>query len=136
MSTTTAFKTQDYKGNTKFLRFVTEQYITGLYVAIYTEGEPIPQQTGSDMKEVDFHRDLRKNIKKEGDVFLKEHSDPINLHEVNEERTEFAKAYCRRKGWKLSKAPNRAFELLTKRQATAIRNSAGYKAVAKNLVWE
>jgi beta-glucosidase-like glycosyl hydrolase len=136
MSTTTAFKTQDYKGKPKVLRFMTQQYVTGLYVAIYTEGEPTPQQTGSDMKEVDFHRDLRKKIKKEGDVFLKEQSDPLNLHEVNEERIAFAKAYCKRKGWKLSKTPNRAFELLTKRQANAIGNSDGYKALEKKLVWE
>jgi hypothetical protein len=52
---------------------ITQQYVCGLYVAIYKEGVAIPDQLTSKYKEVDFHRRLRKKIPD----FLKEESSEI-----------------------------------------------------------
>ncbi len=40
---------------------ITQQYISGLYVAIYKEGNAIPIQISSKLKEKAFHKKLRKN---------------------------------------------------------------------------
>lgn len=130
---TTAFKV---KGKGKMISFVTQQYTLGLYVAIYTEGDPIPQQTGSEAKELDFHRNLRKTIKESGDTFIKEESDPLNRSECIQAQNEFVMDYCKRKGWPLSKTPHRGLELLSKRQVQAIKARPELKALANNLVWE
>lgn len=132
MSTTTAFKV---KGNPKMVRFVTQQYVTGLYVAIYTEGDPLPVQSGSDLKEVDFHRELRKKIAAAGDTFLKEESDALNRVEVIKAQVKFAVDYCKRKGWPLGPDTN-PFGKLGKRRLLAIRNRPEFKVIENNLVWE
>jgi hypothetical protein len=41
-------------------KVVTQQYESGLYVAIYVEGETLPIESGSNKKEVAYHRALRK----------------------------------------------------------------------------
>jgi hypothetical protein len=41
-------------------RVVTTQYVTGTYVAVYSEGTVIPIQSGTHMLEVAYHRWLRK----------------------------------------------------------------------------
>jgi len=42
--------------------FITQQYVSGLYVAIYEAGELV-EQFGIVAKEEDFHRELRVNYK-------------------------------------------------------------------------
>lgn len=116
--------------------FVTEQYELGLYVAIYKEGNSIPVQGCLDVKEVNFHQDLRAQAKEMKDTFIKEESDPLNRSEVRQAQTEFAVAYCKRKGWKLSDTPSRTFEHLSKQQVRAITTRPGFKDLQKNLVWE
>ena len=50
------------KEDGKKRKVITQQYISGLYIAIYEENKPIPVQTTSTMREVDYHRGLRKKI--------------------------------------------------------------------------
>lgn len=58
---TTIFK--DKTGKT--IQFITQQYEVGLYLAIYTEGNSIPEQTGLDCNnEADFHKELKENYNK------------------------------------------------------------------------
>lgn len=44
----------------KTITIITQQYVTGLYVAIYEKGNPIPTQASSQKEEVAYHRWLRK----------------------------------------------------------------------------
>lgn len=41
---------------------MTQQYVSGLYVAIYEEGKAIPTQLVSTLKEVEYHRFVRKSM--------------------------------------------------------------------------
>lgn len=41
-------------------KIITQQYLTGLYVAIYRNGEAIPTQLTSHEKEERYHKKLRK----------------------------------------------------------------------------
>jgi len=50
------------KGDGKKRNIITQQYVSGLYVAIYKEGSAIPIQLASKQKETAFHRRLRKKI--------------------------------------------------------------------------
>lgn len=92
------------KEDNKKRKVITQQYKCGLYVAIYTEGNQIPDQLSSEYKEKDFHRRLRKKIPdyikeesseiaektkvifrkfKEGDIialFPEEEADPNHAH--------------------------------------------------------
>ena len=47
------------KLNGKETRVITQKYIVGLYVAVYTKGEAVPDQFGVDVAEDSFHRDIR-----------------------------------------------------------------------------
>jgi len=64
----TVYKEDD--GNKRI--FITQQYETGLYIAIYREGSARPDQMSAKIKEVPFHRRLRKRrpdfIKEESSV--------------------------------------------------------------------
>jgi len=44
-------------------KVITQQYVSGLYIAIYEEGKAIPTQLTSKLKEVDYHRFVRKQMK-------------------------------------------------------------------------
>lgn len=63
------------------LVFITQQYVVGLYVAIYEADKNfktigMPQQGSSTKQESKFHQDLRKEALKEGH-FVQEHSTTI-----------------------------------------------------------
>jgi hypothetical protein len=66
------------KKDKKKYKFITQQYHTGLYVAIYVEGYPIPSQTGSQLKELTYHRNLRKAITKNEDTFVVDESSVLS----------------------------------------------------------
>jgi hypothetical protein len=55
---------------------LTQQYSSGLYIAIYREGKSIPDQLASTLKESAFHRNFRKKmpnfLKKESSVIPEE----------------------------------------------------------------
>jgi hypothetical protein len=57
---------------------LTQQYTSGLYVAVYREGNPIPEQCGVEEKEDEFHRNLRKDIEKQGDTLVVNESSPMS----------------------------------------------------------
>ncbi len=66
------------KKDSKKVLFVTQQYQVGLYLAIYTEGQSIPEQTGIDTdNEPEFHRDLRQNYNKRQLIINTEKSSPL-----------------------------------------------------------
>jgi hypothetical protein len=61
------------------VRFITQQYEVGLYLAVYEGDNPIPQQTGLDCDdEGAFHRDLRKNYNKKELTLKLEGSTPLD----------------------------------------------------------
>jgi len=62
----------------KKVSFLTQQYVTGLYFALYTDGIQVPQQGVSDLKEDDFHRSLRESAKKNKDKFVLEEPTVLN----------------------------------------------------------
>lgn len=69
---TTSFKIKD--GDK--LRFVTQQYEIGTYIAVYKDDNSMPEdQRGINMEEMKFHRQLRRNIEKAGDELLLDESD-------------------------------------------------------------
>jgi len=43
-------------------RVITQQYESGLYVALYREGKAIPVQFGTTEKEISYHKKLRKKF--------------------------------------------------------------------------
>jgi len=55
-------------------QFITQQYECGLYVAIYTDGERIPDQFGSRMTEEKFHKELRASINTRKATFVEKES--------------------------------------------------------------
>jgi hypothetical protein len=57
----------------KVRTIITRQYVVGLYVAVYKEGEAIPAQLSSKMAEMDFHLKVRREIPN----FLKDRSSDI-----------------------------------------------------------
>jgi hypothetical protein len=133
MSMTTAFKCKKTK---KDVRFITQQYECGLYVAIYHQGQPIPDQTGSTLDEAAFHKKLRKHIAKVKDTFLKDESDPVNLKEVRDLQTAFAKAYCEKKGWPCKNDNGElSFRNLGTRRLGIIKSRPEFKAFTGRLVW-
>lgn len=42
---------------------ITQQYLCGLYVALYKEGTKIPTQLSIDMKEKEYHKMVRRKNK-------------------------------------------------------------------------
>jgi hypothetical protein len=77
MTTAIAAKMKD--GGVKNLKFITEQYITGLYVAIYECDEDwntlgTPSQGATQRKEKTYHKSLRKTA---GDDFIEKESTPL-----------------------------------------------------------
>ena len=84
-------------------RFITQQYIVGLYVAVYKEGHSLPDQGSSRLKEADFHRKIRKSypdfIKEESSILPEvvkkprkrfrviEHFNGYELEDIKTKRT-------------------------------------------------
>jgi len=133
MSMTTVIK---MKKTGKIVRFITQQYMVGLYVAIYTDGQRIPDQSVSKMEQVKFHRRLRKDIVKNKDTFLKEESDPLNAKEVLDLQTQFALAYCEKKGWPCKDAEGKpSFRVLSKRRINILRTRPEVIAFKDRLEW-
>lgn len=64
------------KGNPK-QQFITKQYECGLYVAVYTDGERIPDQFATSVTEEKFHKDLRAHINTRKATFIKKESTSI-----------------------------------------------------------
>jgi hypothetical protein len=64
----------------KIERFITQQYEVGLYVAVYKERDPIPDQFGVKIDEKEFHLKLRETIAKKRKKFtiIMEESTIIN----------------------------------------------------------
>ena len=86
MPMTTVIKTDKGK-----LKFITQQYVTGLYVALYKEGCSMPDQLSSHLTEEDFHKKMREQIgKKNNHTFVEEESTTIgkkNNHTFVEEES-------------------------------------------------
>ena len=60
------------------VEFITQQYEVGLYLAIYTELESTPKQTGLDCHDDNaFHKDLRENYNKEELTFIPKKSSKL-----------------------------------------------------------
>lgn len=131
MSMTTTIYCKERK---QTLSFVTQQYEVGLYVALYVKGQSIPSQTTSDLNEVEFHKQVRKEAKKNGDTFKKSLSDPLNYADVRNAQVEFAIGYCNKRGWPLSNNTDK-FELLSKRQIKSIQSRPGFEKCKKLLKW-
>lgn len=56
-------------------KFLTQQYVCGLYVAIYHEGDPLPEQLGhKEDNEKKFHEQLREAIDKKKATLITEES--------------------------------------------------------------
>lgn len=131
MSMTTTIKT---KAGPK-LRFVTEQYVVGLYLAVYKEGESIPEQTYLNVEQVKFHKDIRAAVPGNRDVVIKDESDPLNAKEVRDDQITFAGEYCLEHGWPLDEDGPDWFSLLTPEQVTEIRTQPEWEACKAKLVW-
>lgn len=127
MSMTTTLKD---KKSGKIVSFVTQQYVVGLYVALYTEGNSIPLQGSSRMKEIVYHKGLRKNHPD----FIKDESDPLNRDEVRKMQIEFANQYARKRGWPIHTDGN-FYRDLTQRQLKSITKHPEYKACLNNYKW-
>lgn len=55
------------------VRFVTQAYEVGTYVAIYEDGRSIPvDQFGISATELEFHREIRETAREHGDEVLGE----------------------------------------------------------------
>jgi len=130
MSMTTTFKV---KKTGKTLSIITQQYECGLYVAVYTKGQQIPEQSGSTMKQDVFHRKLRGTIKEAGDKFLKDESDALNQEEVMKAKMDFVKQYCAKKGWPLNESPKGY--TLSGRRINVLRSRPEWVACEAKLEW-
>lgn len=101
MSMTTVLKNKE---TGKIVSFITEQYMLGLYVAVYTKGVTIPEQTGSTLSEFEYHKTLRQNAMKEKHIeFLKDESSALNSSEVIAKLAKFAEAYAIEHKWNFIK---------------------------------
>jgi hypothetical protein len=124
------------KKTSKIVRFITQQYITGLYVAVYTDGHRLPDQSVSKMEQVKFHRKLRKDIAKHKDIFLKNESDPLNAKEVLDLQNQFALAYCEKKGWPCKNDKDElSFRGLSKRRINILKALPEVTAARDRLRW-
>ena len=132
MSMTTTLKD---KQSGKILSFTTQQYEVGLYLAIYTKGEAIPQQTGLNIDEIKFHKKLRKDNPK----FIKDESDPLNRKEVLAEKMVFVKQYCTKKKWPMIETPRGVMlsenGKISDRRAKVVRSQPEWAACDTKLEW-
>ena len=55
-------------------KFFTQQYACGLYVAVYHQGIPTPDQFGDKRSEKEFHEQLRKALNKREATLITEES--------------------------------------------------------------
>ena len=65
---------RDNKTKTKH-NFTTQQYKIGLYLII--DNNAFKQSGLANVKEIDFHKDLRKEIKKNKDILIEEESSVL-----------------------------------------------------------
>jgi hypothetical protein len=139
MSLTTTL-TIKKNGKTATMSFITQQYVCGLYVAIYTKGQAIPEQTGASMTEYEYHRSLRDNAKKEKHItFIKDESDALNRKDVMAEQMKFAKQYAETNHWPWIETSRGVMfsedGKISDTRANAVRAQPEWKACLEKLEW-